>query len=88
VREFCEVAFAHLGLDYREWVKVDSELFRPADVAALVGDASKANRVLGWQHQVSWKDLIVEMVERDLEKAQVALRAQETFGWASAAVAS
>ena len=88
VREFCEVAFAHLGLDYRECVKVDSQLFRPADVAALVGDASKANRMLGWQHRVSWKDLIAEMVERDLEKAQVSLRAQETFGRASAAVAS
>ena len=88
VREFCEVAFAHLGLDYREWIKVDSELFRPADVAALVGDASKANRLLGWQHRVSWKDLIVEMVETDLEKAQRALRAEKTVGWASAAVAS
>src|SRR5436853_7840050 len=51
VREFCEVAFAHLGLDYREWVKVDSELFRPADVAAVVGNASKATRVLGWRQK-------------------------------------
>jgi GDPmannose 4,6-dehydratase len=65
VREFCEVAFSHVGLDYRDWVKVDRELFRPADVATLMGDPSKARRDLGWRNQISWKDLIVEMVEAD-----------------------
>jgi GDPmannose 4,6-dehydratase len=74
VREFCEVAFAHVGLDYREWVKVDPNLLRPADVETLTGDCSKARRVLGWQSGVSWKDLAAEMVETDLEHAQRLLR--------------
>jgi GDPmannose 4,6-dehydratase len=70
VREFCEVAFGHVRLDYREWVKVDPALFRPADVDVLVGNCSKAHRALGWHHHVSWRDLVVEMVENDLERAQ------------------
>ena len=70
VREFCEVAFGHVGLDYREWVKVDPALFRPADVEVLVGDASKARRDLQWKNQMHWKDLIVEMVGADLERVQ------------------
>ena len=75
VREFCEVAFRHVGLDYEEWVKVDPELFRPADVEALVGDPAKAERVLGWRANISWKELAVEMVETDQEEAQRSLRA-------------
>jgi GDPmannose 4,6-dehydratase len=75
VREFCEIAFGHVGLDYQDWVKVDSELFRPADVETLVGDPSKARQALGWQSRVSWKALIAEMVEMDLEEVQRALRA-------------
>lgn len=74
VREFCEVAFAHLGLDYRDWVKVDQDLFRPADVETLVGDPSRARQMLAWQHRISWKDLVHEMVEKDLEEAQMAVR--------------
>jgi len=70
VREFCEVAFAHVGLDYQEWVRVDPGLFRPADVQFLIGDSSKARRDLGWQSQISWKDLAAEMVNSDLEEAQ------------------
>jgi len=70
VREFCEVAFGHLGLDYRDWVKVDPALFRPADVETLVGDCSKARQALGWWHKVSWRDLVLEMVESDMEQVQ------------------
>src|SRR5262249_23225217 len=70
VREFCEVAFAQVGLDYRDWVKVDSGLLRPADVELLVGDSTKARRLLGWSNEVSWKDLIVEMVQVDVERTQ------------------
>jgi GDPmannose 4,6-dehydratase len=72
VREFCEVAFSHVGLDYRDWVTVDPELFRPADVETLIGDSSKARRRLGWFSKVSWKDLAVEMVEADQEREQQA----------------
>jgi GDPmannose 4,6-dehydratase len=70
VREFCELAFGHADLDYRDFVKVDSALLRPADVHFLIGDASKARQVLGWRNQISWRDLVVEMVEADLEQLQ------------------
>ena len=67
VREFCESAFAHVGLDYRDFVLTDPKLFRPAEVAALQGDASKAKKILGWTHKKSFEDLVVEMVEEDLK---------------------
>jgi GDPmannose 4,6-dehydratase len=70
VREFCQVAFGHVGLDYNEWIKIDPKLFRPADVETLTGDCSKARQVLGWQNRVSWRDLAVEMVEADMEHAE------------------
>jgi GDPmannose 4,6-dehydratase len=73
VREFCEVAFSHVGLNYLDWVKVDPELYRPADVESLIGDCCKARQSLGWRNKVSWKDLIQEMVEADLERTEQAL---------------
>jgi GDPmannose 4,6-dehydratase len=73
VREFCEVAFSHVGLNYLDWVKVDPELYRPAEVESLIGDCSKARRILGWRNNVSWKDLIQEMVEADLERTEQAV---------------
>ncbi len=66
VRGFAEAAFTHLGLDYREHVVVDSQFLRPADVATLLGDATKAKQTLGWSCQVLFKDLVHEMVEADL----------------------
>jgi GDPmannose 4,6-dehydratase len=69
IREVCEVAFHHVGLDYRDWLKINPALFRPADVELLIGDSSKARKTLGWRHKRSWKDVIVEMVETDLEQA-------------------
>jgi GDPmannose 4,6-dehydratase len=77
VLEFCEVAFSHVGLDYRDWVKVDPEFFRPADVERLAGDSSKARRLLGWRNRVLWTDLIKEMVDADYERAVRAERAEE-----------
>ena len=70
VREFCETAFNHVGLDYRDWVKVDPALLRPADVHELVGDCSKARETLGWVHNVRWADLVTEMVDSDLAQAK------------------
>jgi GDPmannose 4,6-dehydratase len=70
VREFCEVAFTHVGLDYRDWVKVDPKFLRPAEVEYLIGDASKAHKELGWENKTSWNDLVVEMVEADLDRMQ------------------
>ncbi len=65
VREFAEVAFAHAGLDYREYVVPDPDLFRPAEVNLLQGDAAKARKHLGWTHRVAFQALVREMVEAD-----------------------
>lgn len=67
VREFCELAFEEVGLDYRDYVRVDERLQRPAEVDLLVGDASRARRVLGWSPRVAFGDLVREMVRADLE---------------------
>jgi GDPmannose 4,6-dehydratase len=67
VREFCEEAFSHVGLDWKDFVKVDAKYFRPAEVDVLLGDAGKARRVLGWEPKVTFKDLARLMVEADLE---------------------
>lgn len=65
VREFAEAAFAHLGLDYQQFVVSDPQLIRPAEVEILLGDASKARQELGWSCQVKFKELVKEMVEAD-----------------------
>jgi len=67
VQEFCEEAFSHVGLDWKEYVKVDSKYFRPAEVDLLLGDASKARRVLGWEPGVTFRELARLMVDADLE---------------------
>jgi GDPmannose 4,6-dehydratase len=67
VRELCEIAFSEVDLDYREFVKVDERYYRPAEVDLLIGDASKAQRVLGWEPTYTFKELISEMVQSDLE---------------------
>ncbi|MBI2138807.1 GDP-mannose 4,6-dehydratase [Candidatus Woesearchaeota archaeon] len=66
VREFCESAFAHAGLDYKGHVKTDQGLIRPAEVDVLVGDASKAHKLLGWKPKVRFKELAKIMVDADL----------------------
>ncbi len=66
VREFAETAFSHLGLDYRNHVALDPQLLRPAEVETLLGDATKAKQRLGWSCQVTFKELVHEMVEADL----------------------
>lgn len=67
VRDFVDAAFAHLDLDYNKYLEIDSSLFRPAEVTILQGDASKARKELGWSHEVTFQDLVTEMVESDLE---------------------
>jgi len=66
VREFCEVAFSSVGLDYQKYVKVDPIMYRPAEVDLLLGDASKALRLLGWKPRRLFTDLVKEMVQADL----------------------
>ncbi len=66
VREFAEFAFAHVNLDWQDYVVVDQTLFRPAEVNTLRGDASKARQKLGWEPQVTFRELVAMMVEADL----------------------
>jgi GDPmannose 4,6-dehydratase len=66
VREFCQLAFARAGLDWKRHVVVDPALVRPAEVDLLVGDASKARRVLGWRSKTSFRGLVEMMVDADL----------------------
>jgi GDPmannose 4,6-dehydratase len=68
VREFCHLAFAHIGLDYEDHVVVDPQFYRPAEVDVLQGDAGKAQRVLGWQPRVSLEQMVQIMVDADLQR--------------------
>jgi GDPmannose 4,6-dehydratase len=69
VREFCQRAFAEVGLDYERYVRVDERFLRPAEVDILVGDATKARERLGWEPQYTFAQMIKEMVEADLAMA-------------------
>ena len=70
VRQFCQRAFGRLGLDYQDFVEIDARYFRPAEVDVLQGDATKAQRELGWSPQVSFEQLTDMMVDADLEAAR------------------
>lgn len=67
VREFCELAFSVAGLDFEKYVRTDERYYRPAEVDLLVGDSSKARRVLGWAPRYSFSEMVREMVEADLQ---------------------
>jgi GDPmannose 4,6-dehydratase len=66
VREFLEEAFSYVGLDWRDYVEIDPKYYRPAEVDLLVGDASKAKRVLGWEPRTTFKELVRLMVDADM----------------------
>jgi GDPmannose 4,6-dehydratase len=68
VRDVCEVAFKHVGLDWREYVVTDDRLLRPTEIGALKGDYSLAQRELGWEPRTSFEQLITLMVDADLER--------------------
>jgi GDPmannose 4,6-dehydratase len=72
VREFCEIAFSHVGLDWSKYVRQDPRFMRPAEVDHLFGDASKARRVLGWKPKVDFTGLIRMMVDADMERLKAA----------------
>ena len=67
VRELCEAAFSHAGLNWEKYVVQDERFMRPAEVDLLVGDANKAGRVLGWEPTVTFRELVEMMVDADLE---------------------
>ncbi len=79
VREFCDAAFSHLGLDYKKFVRVDKQFFRPVDINYLCGDASKAKRVLGWSPKTPFKKLVHMMVDADMDKYKNPARHAEQF---------
>jgi GDPmannose 4,6-dehydratase len=68
VREMCRIAFDYLGLAMDDYLVVDPDLWRPAEVAVLQGDPAKARRVLGWTAATSLETLICEMVDADLAR--------------------
>jgi len=70
VRELCELAFAEVDLDYRDYVKIDEKYYRPAEVDLLVGDATKARQILGWSPTYTFEEMIREMVQEDLTNLQ------------------
>jgi GDPmannose 4,6-dehydratase len=71
VREFCDLAFRYVGLDYRDYVVTDPRFFRPAEVDLLQGDASKARQQLGWRPTHTFEEIIQEMVDDDLRRQGV-----------------
>lgn len=80
VRELCEIAFAEVDLDYREFVKVDQRYYRPSEVDQLIGDASKAHRVLEWEPTYTFRDLVKEMVASDLSLTAYAASNTRSIG--------
>ena len=80
VQEFLEEAFACAGLDWREHVGIDARYYRPAEVDLLVGDASKARRVLGWEARTRFREVVRRMFEADLELARAHAAAQASIG--------
>jgi GDPmannose 4,6-dehydratase len=66
VREFVEIAFDHVGLDWQKYVMVDPKFYRPAEVDLLLGNPAKARRMLGWRDEVSFRELVTMMVDSDL----------------------
>jgi len=68
VREFCEIAFGHVDLDYKEYVIQDEKFYRPAEVDLLISDPSKARSILGWEPGIGFKELVTMMVDSDIKR--------------------
>lgn len=79
VREFLEVAFDHLGLDWKRHVKIDPRYYRPTEVDLLIGDASHAKKSLGWEPKVRFKELTIMMVEADIRMEQERLQGTRVY---------
>jgi GDPmannose 4,6-dehydratase len=68
VREFCEIAFGHIDLDYKEFVVQDERFYRPAEVDLLISDPAKARTKLGWEPAVNFNELVTMMVDADMKR--------------------
>ena len=67
VEEFLNIAFKHVGLNYKDYVKIDQTFFRPAEVENLLADPTNSKKNLGWSPKIKFEDLVKEMVESDLQ---------------------
>ena len=76
VREFCDIAFASVGLKTKDHVVTDPQFFRPAEVNTLLGDSSKAQSKLGWQRKIDFQQLVTMMVEADLQRVEQEIQTQ------------
>ena len=72
VKDFAQVAFEHVGLNYKDHIELDKRYNRPTEVDALIGDPSKAEKVLKWKAKTDWRSLAKLMVDADLEKIRTA----------------
>ena len=79
VKEFLDVVFEHVGLEWKRYVKIDPRYYRPTEVDLLIGDASHAKKTLGWEPKVRFKELAVMMVEADLRMEQERLDGTRTY---------
>jgi GDPmannose 4,6-dehydratase len=79
VREFCEIAFSHVGLRYEDYVVQDRENCRAPETALLVGDPAKAKRILGWSPRVSFEELVRSMVDADLRSLETTPRQEASI---------
>ena len=70
VKDFCKLAFQEVNLDWKKYVEVDKKFFRPSEVDYLIGDPSKAKKILKWEHKLKFSDLVKIMVHSDLKKLQ------------------
>jgi GDPmannose 4,6-dehydratase len=70
VREFCEIAFNSVGLNYQDYVIQDPKFYRPAEVDLLISDPSKAMTKLGWEPSVTFQELVEMMVREDIKKLE------------------
>ena len=70
VRDLCEEAFSRVGLDYREHVVQETQVFRPPETTQLVGNPTKANKVLGWKPGITFRELVRRMGDADLEETR------------------
>jgi GDPmannose 4,6-dehydratase len=70
VKEFLEIAFSTVGLRYNDYLEIDEAFYRPSEVYALKGDSTKAKKELGWKHEVSFENLVAEMVKSDMDHFQ------------------
>ena len=70
VKEFLEIAFNHVGLNYQDYVKIDEAFFRPAEVETLLADPSNSKKKLKWKPKINFESLVKEMVEADLKNVK------------------